>query len=154
MNRREFLASLAVAPLALAARSSPMFPIGINTYSIRALRWNDEQLLDYAASLKLDAIFLQDSPDPRAMDPSHWPEVKAQAERLGLHLETGGGEPQGFVAQKKLSLHRRAYLSPIASLDCEYRNHQCTSLYLLGKHLQDRFLFADCTTSDLTDRRL
>src|ERR1035441_8604290 len=36
------------------------FPLGYNTYSIRALRWNDLQLIEYASSLKLDAIFLQD----------------------------------------------------------------------------------------------
>ena len=41
-----------------------MFRLGLNTYSIRALRWHDLQLLEYAASLKLDAIFLQDSIDP------------------------------------------------------------------------------------------
>jgi len=68
-----------------------MFRLGLNTYSIRALRWNDLQLLEYAASLKLDAIFLQDSIDPGTNDPAHWKEVKDAAKRLGLHLETGGG---------------------------------------------------------------
>ena len=65
-------------------------PIGLNTYCLRAMKWNDAQLLDYTAKLKLDAVFLQDSLDPRAQDPAHWPEVKANAARLGLHLETGG----------------------------------------------------------------
>jgi 3-oxoisoapionate decarboxylase len=64
--------------------------LGLNTYCLRALRWNDAQLLDYAAALQLDAIFLQDSLDPKAMDPAHWTEVRDQANRLGLHLETGG----------------------------------------------------------------
>ena len=67
------------------------FPLGINTYCLRSLRWPDARLLDYAASLKLDAIFLQDSLDPKAQDPAHWTEVKEQAVRLGLKLETGGG---------------------------------------------------------------
>lgn len=65
-------------------------PLGINTYCLRALRWDDRKLLEYAASLRMDAVFLQDSPDPRAQDPAHWPEVKALARDLGLHLETGG----------------------------------------------------------------
>jgi sugar phosphate isomerase/epimerase len=47
--------------------------------------------LEYAASLKLDAVFLQDSLDPRTNDPAHWKEVKDAAAGLGLHLETGGG---------------------------------------------------------------
>ena len=68
-----------------------MFRLGLNTYSIRALRWHDLQLLEYAAGLKLDAIFLQDSIDPGTNDPAHWKEVKETAARLGLFLETGGG---------------------------------------------------------------
>lgn len=71
--------------------AAPPMKLGLNTYCLRALRWNDAQLLDYTASLKLDAIFLQDSLDPRAQDPAHWVEVRQHAERLGLHLETGGG---------------------------------------------------------------
>jgi 3-oxoisoapionate decarboxylase len=67
------------------------YPLGLNTYCLRAFRWPDLKLLDYAASLKLDSIFLQDSLDPRVNDPTHWAEVKAAAQRLGLHLETGTG---------------------------------------------------------------
>ena len=76
------------------------FPLGLNTYSIRALRWNDLPLLEYAASLKLDAVFLQDSIDPGTKDPAHWKQVKEAAARLGLHLETGGGGvlPQTLAA--------------------------------------------------------
>ena len=73
-----------------AMLESPL-PLGYNTYCLRALRWPDSRHLDFASQQKLDAIFLQDSLDPRKMDPAHWAEVKAQAQRLGLHLETGGG---------------------------------------------------------------
>lgn len=66
-------------------------PLGYNTYCLRSLRWPDTRLLDFAAEQRLDAVFLQDSPDPRTMDPAHWTEVRAQAQRLGLRLETGGG---------------------------------------------------------------
>jgi 3-oxoisoapionate decarboxylase len=65
------------------------FPIGLNTYCLRAFRWPDLKLLDYAAGLKLDAVFLQDSVDPGTNDPAHWREVRDHATRLGLHLETG-----------------------------------------------------------------
>src|SRR5450759_4298627 len=67
------------------------FSLGYNTYSIRALRWNDLQLIEYANSLKLDAIFLQDSIDPGINDPAHWKAVKDAAARAGLWLGTGGG---------------------------------------------------------------
>ncbi|MBI4893006.1 MAG: sugar phosphate isomerase/epimerase [Acidobacteria bacterium] len=65
-------------------------PLGYNTYCLRSLRWPDARHLGFAAEQKLDAIFLQDSLDPRAADPAHWKEVGETAERLGLHLETGG----------------------------------------------------------------
>jgi 3-oxoisoapionate decarboxylase len=90
MDRRDFLKTVAVSPAVLAAPAPPPSPIGINTYCLRALRWNDSQLQDCAAALKLDAIFLQDSLNPQAMGPAHWPEVKSRAASLGLHLETGG----------------------------------------------------------------
>lgn len=102
MNRRRFLAS-ALAPAAAALRAASSFPMGINTYCLRSLRWNDAQLLDYAASLRMDAVFLQDSLDPKAMEPAHWREVRELAAKHGLHLETGGGgvfpkTPEAFPA--------------------------------------------------------
>jgi sugar phosphate isomerase/epimerase len=75
----------------MAAMFQQPMRMGINTYSLRALRWNDRQLIDYAAGMKLDAIFLQDSLDPKAQDPAHWTEVRNWTKETGLHLETGGG---------------------------------------------------------------
>ncbi len=90
MTRRAFLAASA-ASVALAATGREPMPLGFNTYCLRSMRWDDATVLQYAADHKLDAIFLQGSNDPRAMDPAHWPEVRARAAELGLHLETGGG---------------------------------------------------------------
>lgn len=91
MTRRTFSA-LTAAACAFPARAAAAPPLlGINTYCLRAWRWPDAQMLDYCAGLKLNAVFLQDSPDPRAMEPAHWPEVKEQAARHGLKLFTGGG---------------------------------------------------------------
>jgi 3-oxoisoapionate decarboxylase len=115
MTRRE----ISLLPLSALATAQPATPprLGLNTYCLRALRWHDAQLLDYAASLKLDAVFLQDSLDPQAKDPAHWPQVKAHAERLGLHLETGGSsmyprnnDAAGVAASIETLLHniRRA----------------------------------------------
>jgi 3-oxoisoapionate decarboxylase len=65
------------------------FPLGFNTYSVRALRWRDVPLVEYGASQKLDAVYLQDSLDPANNDPAHWPELKQAAARLGLELHGG-----------------------------------------------------------------
>ncbi len=51
------------------------FPLGFNTYSVRAMRWPDLKLLEYGASLKLDAVYLQDSTDPLNNDPAHWKDL-------------------------------------------------------------------------------
>jgi sugar phosphate isomerase/epimerase len=94
MTRRGFLSTSAgaVAAAGLLRADAPRpFPMGFNTYCLRALHWNDAQLLNYAADQKLDSIFLQDSLDPASMEPAHWDEVRELAKRLNLHLETGGG---------------------------------------------------------------
>ena len=67
------------------------FPLGYNTYCLRALRWHDLPLIEYATAMKLDAIMLQDSLDPGVNDPAHWKVVKEAATKAGLWLGTGGG---------------------------------------------------------------
>src|ERR1700693_725948 len=92
MTRRSFLGSTLAATSARAASSPPRrWPLGINTYCLRFLRWNDRQLMDYCVKQKLDAVFLQDSLDPGVMDPHHWAEIRSWSKDLGFHLETGGG---------------------------------------------------------------
>lgn len=92
MTRREYLFSTAAALMASHAKAAPAFQkMGLNSYCLRAMRWTDKQVVDYAASLKLDGAFLQDSLDPDRNKPEHWREVGAYARGLGLHLETGIG---------------------------------------------------------------
>jgi 3-oxoisoapionate decarboxylase len=98
LNRRTFLStSILGSAAALSARlraatiGAAPIPLGINSYCLRAMRWNDRQLLDYAAGLKMDALFLQDSLDPDRDNPAHWKQVKAWAAERNLHIETGVG---------------------------------------------------------------
>jgi sugar phosphate isomerase/epimerase len=94
MNRRDFLRTTAVAAsiqVQGGAESPPLQRLGLNSYSVRAMRWTDKQVLDYAASLKLDGVFLQDSLDPGRDKLEHWRELGNYAKQLGLHLETGIG---------------------------------------------------------------
>lgn len=90
VSRRAFVGSLAGAA-ALGLVAPRRWPLGLNTYCLRFQRWPDRRLFDYCASQKLDAVFLQDSQDPAAMDPAHWKEVRAWSRELGLPIETGGG---------------------------------------------------------------
>ena len=97
MNRRDFLVSAigvtAVFQQATAQESLAASPqkMGLNSYCLRALKWNDRQILDYALSLKLDGVFLQDSLDPEREKIEHWRELGRYAKQAGLHLETGIG---------------------------------------------------------------
>jgi 3-oxoisoapionate decarboxylase len=118
--RRNFLAS-SLALAALNAQSARR-PMGYNTYCLRALRWTDKEHFDYAAALKLDALFLQDSLDPQAQNPAHWAEVRAWAAERQLHLETGGGGilpkseegvPASIETLKKNITRARAMGSPL-----------------------------------------
>jgi sugar phosphate isomerase/epimerase len=94
MNRRAFLRTTtlagAIQPLC-KSQSSPLQKLGLNSYSLRAMRWTDKQLLDYAVSLKLDGVFLQDSLDPERDKIEHWRDLGSYAKQLDLHVETGIG---------------------------------------------------------------
>jgi sugar phosphate isomerase/epimerase len=65
--------------------------LGFDSYSIRDLRWKDIQLLDYAASLKLDSIQLSGLGDYENLDAAHLSRVKDHAERLGVAIDAGIG---------------------------------------------------------------
>ncbi len=100
MRRRDFLLSPAISALPLAATLAPSLrsqaasaqqSLGLNSYCLRAMRWRDKEILDYAAGLKLEGVFLQDSTDPDAGTLAHWKEVGEYARQLNLHIETGVG---------------------------------------------------------------
>ncbi len=105
-TRREILRTSVAAAASIAlgnAAPARQWKLGINTYCLRFWRFNDRQLIDWCVKEKLDAIFLQDSPDPGVMKPEHWAEVRAWTKDAGLHLETGGSAllpktPEGFAA--------------------------------------------------------
>jgi sugar phosphate isomerase/epimerase len=107
VNRRTFLqTALGAAAAPALSLAAARVPLGLNTYCLRAMRWRDQLLLDYCATQKLDACFLQDSLDPDTQKPEHWPKVKAWAAERGLHLETGTGpslpkSPELFDASVK-----------------------------------------------------
>jgi 3-oxoisoapionate decarboxylase len=105
LDRRSFLAGSTAALLTgrASAALTGNIPIGINTYCLRALRWKDIQLIDYADRLKMDAVFLQDSLDPETMEPAHWRRIHDYVTERHLHIETGTGavlprSPDAFEA--------------------------------------------------------
>lgn len=96
MNRRSFLASAvgavagqsvtSIAQAAPAAR--PM--IGLDHFAVRATGWKAPQLIDYAASLKLDTLFLSELGPFESYEDDYLKKLKSQADAAGLKLYTGG----------------------------------------------------------------
>src|SRR5687767_12073026 len=69
-NRRTFLKSAAAAAAAAAVKNSVVaapgvvgdkkFKLGIDNFAVRAMKWKADALIDYAAELKTDSLFITD----------------------------------------------------------------------------------------------
>lgn len=125
MNRRNFIQAAGAGFLAQAAatpqasgRLGAGIRLGFDTYSLRAFKWKDLQLLDFAASLGVDTVQISDSADYASLEPAHLARVKAHAASLNLELDAGigcicplakGWKDRGRSPSKK---SRRASVSP------------------------------------------
>lgn len=94
-TRRSFLSSSAAA-LAAAAVSNPAraaggkLMIGLDHFAVRATGWKAPQLIDYAASQKLDCLFLSELGPFESFEDDYLKKLKAQGDAAGLKLYTGG----------------------------------------------------------------
>src|SRR5205823_6199846 len=76
MLRRTFLQAAAVGTavagsrsrLLAAASSPPKLAVGMDNYSVRSLGWKAPQLIDFAASIKCDALFISDLESYESLD--------------------------------------------------------------------------------------
>ena len=97
LTRRNFNRSVATTMLAQSAsaqtpaRLGAGIKLGFDTYSLRAFGWKDIQLLDFAASLKVNTVQISDPGDYSSLDPAHLRDVKAHADRLGIEIDSGIG---------------------------------------------------------------
>ena len=95
LTRRTFVKNLAaigagtvVAPL-LAKDSAPKIKLGIDNFSVRAMGWKAAQLLDYAATRKLDTLFISDLDAYESLEDAALREVQKKADDLGIALYAG-----------------------------------------------------------------
>ena len=63
--------------------------LGLDHFGIRAFNWKASQLIDYAASQKLDAIFLSELNVLESRDEAYLKGLRAQAEKAGLTMYLG-----------------------------------------------------------------
>src|SRR4051812_169234 len=99
MNRRVFLKSTVAGAAALAA-SSPGFAqenkparlnikLGLDNFSVRDLKWKVPALIDYAASLKTDSLFITDLGPFEKTDDAYLRDIRKMAEDKGLQIHLG-----------------------------------------------------------------
>lgn len=95
MNRRSFLArSLAAAALpslSQAAIQGGKLAIGLDHFAVRATGWKAAQYIDYAASLKLDTVFLSELIVFESFEDTYLKGLKEQADRHGIKVYVGTG---------------------------------------------------------------
>jgi hypothetical protein len=82
--------------------------LGFDNFSIRAFGWKAQQLLEHAASLRLDTILISDLHSYESLEEKHLREVKAKADDLGIEIHAGTGGVCPTSARAKSSGRRRA----------------------------------------------
>ncbi len=95
MPRREYLKTLALSAGALTIASAaetaapPRLKLGMDNFSVRAFGWKAPQLLEYAASQKLDTLLISDLDSYESLETPALKDVAAQARALGIELLPG-----------------------------------------------------------------
>lgn len=105
LPRRQFLAGSGATLITLASntavqaqgesvRTAPKrkIPLGFDNFSIRALKWNASQLLDFAGTQKVDSLLLSDLDVYENHQANYLRELASKASDLGVvvHAGTGG----------------------------------------------------------------
>jgi sugar phosphate isomerase/epimerase len=98
-NRRVFIKTVAVTGAGLALAENPpqaqerkpagKTRLGFDNFSVRAMKWNASQLIDYAASLRLDSLFLTDLDVYESFDEGYLRDLKKKADDQGLVIYAG-----------------------------------------------------------------
>lgn len=100
--------------------------LGFDNYAVRAFRWKAPELVDYAASLKIDLLLLSDLDVHESLSDAPLRETKARADAKGLMIHVGTGsicstsmmfDPSRGTAQEQLRTTIRvakALGSPVA----------------------------------------
>lgn len=65
--------------------------LGFDNFSVRALGWKAPQLIDYAAALKVDSLFLSDLDVYESLAEDDLKRLKERADQAGLELHVGTG---------------------------------------------------------------
>ena len=95
MNRRHFLQSTLTAAAASAlpqvrAAANGKPGVGMDHFAVRGTGWKAPQIIEYAASLKLDAVFLSELGPFESFEDDYLKKLRAQIDAAGLKVYVGG----------------------------------------------------------------
>ena len=96
-SRRDFLKSVsltavtvAVAPVQIRAETiSAKIKLGLDNFSVRAMGWKAPALIDYAASLKTDSLFITDLDAFESLEEPYLKGLRSKATDAGLQIHVG-----------------------------------------------------------------
>ena len=96
MDRRAFLRTASVATTGLALGQTAQaqvgerkIKLGLDNFSVRAMGWKAPQVIEYAAKLKTDSLFITDLDAFESLETAHLKEIKAKAADQGLQIHLG-----------------------------------------------------------------
>jgi sugar phosphate isomerase/epimerase len=81
----------AAARLAPRPKKRAKLKLGFDNFSIRAMGWKADQLLDYAAKQKVDTVLFSDLNVYKDHEAATLAEVKKKADDLGIEVQVGTG---------------------------------------------------------------
>jgi sugar phosphate isomerase/epimerase len=121
MTRRDFIATTAGLSLAWlprpASAQAGRHALGLDNFSVRAMGWKARQLVDYAASLGCDSLFITDLDAFESMDDSALHAIRQQATASNIRIQLGtwsidptskAFRPKWGTAEEHLALGIRA----------------------------------------------
>jgi sugar phosphate isomerase/epimerase len=91
MTRRDFSLLGLAAPVARLRAAAPGLMLGYDTYSVRAWGWKAPRHMEFAASLKLDAIQISSLGDFESLEPSYLQKIRDQARAANIVIDAGTG---------------------------------------------------------------
>ena len=93
-SRRAFLGTVGAATAglatgALAQSGRKNIKLGIDNFAVRAMGWKAPQLIDYAASLKTDSLFITDFNALENFEDEYLQDLRAKAADKGVQIQLG-----------------------------------------------------------------
>jgi sugar phosphate isomerase/epimerase len=101
LDRRQFIKTMALTGAGLTfglpatgqgqdvGSTQPKIKLGLDNFAVRSMRWKAPELIDYAAKLKTDSLFISDLGPFESFDEKYLKEVKAKAADKGLQIHLG-----------------------------------------------------------------